>query len=224
MLQFITHIMSSSRPYRRAVWIPVWVFLIAAVPAAQAQSDPAVRIVVRGDSAFVYHTELLPPGYMKIPAVLVRLLLPMAALVSIYFLLRGHNAPGGGFVGGLVMATALITQYMVGGTLWVEAHIRIHPQVLVSFGLLAAAIAGMSAWFVSMQFLDAQAVDLHLPLIGDLHLSSVLLFDLGVYLSVVGATVLMLIALAHQSLRSARKVPEPAEQNLSAAVASEAVS
>ncbi len=63
MLQFITHIMSSSRPYRRAVWIPVWVFLIAAVPAAQAQSDPAVRIVVRGDSAFVYHTELLPPGY-----------------------------------------------------------------------------------------------------------------------------------------------------------------
>ena len=207
------------------VALTVYAMLRRFRPAPESMEVPrAQREDLARDRLMEGVNELLPPGYMKIPAVLVRLLLPMAALVSIYFLLRGHNAPGGGFVGGLVMATALITQYMVGGTLWVEAHIRIHPQVLVSFGLLAAAIAGMSAWFVSMQFLDAQAVDLHLPLIGDLHLSSVLLFDLGVYLSVVGATVLMLIALAHQSLRSARKVPEPAEQNLSAAVASEAVS
>ncbi|MGH8168458.1 MAG: hydrogen gas-evolving membrane-bound hydrogenase subunit E, partial [Woeseiaceae bacterium] len=150
--------------------------------------------------------ELLPGDYMKIPAVLVRLLLPMAVLVSIYFLLRGHNAPGGGFVGGLIMATALIAQYMVGGTIWVEAHVRIHPQVLIALGLLAAALAGISAWFVSAPFLTA--LDLHLPLFGDIHLATVLLFDLGVYLSVIGASVLMLIALAHQSLRSPRKMTE----------------
>ncbi|MBX5462475.1 MAG: monovalent cation/H+ antiporter subunit A, partial [Steroidobacteraceae bacterium] len=72
--------------------------------------------------------ELLPRGYMKVPAVLGRLLMPVAAVISVFFLLRGHNAPGGGFVGGLVMATAFIVQYMVGGTLWVESHMRIHPQ------------------------------------------------------------------------------------------------
>ena len=184
-------------------------------PAAESMEVPrAQREDLARDRFTEGINELLPPGYMKIPAVLVRLLLPMAALVSAYFLLRGHNAPGGGFVGGLVMATALIVQYMVGGTIWVEAHVRVHPQVLVALGLMAAALAGMSAWLVSTPFLDAQALDLHLPLIGQTHLSSVLLFDLGVYLSVIGATVLMLIALAHQSLRSPRNVTEPPDPDL----------
>jgi multicomponent K+:H+ antiporter subunit A len=137
--------------------------------------------------------------------VLVRLLLPMAALVSIYFLLRGHNAPGGGFVGGLVMATAVIVQYMVSGTIWVEARLKIHPQVWIAIGLLGAALTGLSAWLASRPFLAALAADVHLPLIGDLHLSSVLVFDLGVYMLVVGAVMLILISLAHQSLRSPRK-------------------
>jgi multicomponent K+:H+ antiporter subunit A len=141
--------------------------------------------------------------------VLVRLLFPMAALVSIYFLLRGHNAPGGGFVGGLVMATAIIVQYMVSGTVWVEARLRIHPQIWVAFGLLAAAAAGFGAWLASRSFLTALAADLHLPLVGDVHVSSVLVFDLGVYMLVVGATALMLVALAHQSLRSPRRVVTP---------------
>jgi multicomponent K+:H+ antiporter subunit A len=155
--------------------------------------------------------ELLPSGYMMVPAVLVRLLLPMAGLVSLFFLLRGHNAPGGGFVGGLVLATAVIVQYMVGGALWVEARTRIHPPYWIGIGLLAAAGAGALAWLVSKPFLTSFAADLHLPLIGSLHLSSVLLFDIGVYMLVVGATVLILVALAHQSLRSQRRpvvVPE----------------
>jgi len=147
----------------------------------------------------------LPRGDLKIPAVLVRLLLPMAGMVSVYFLLRGHNAPGGGFVGGLVMATAVIVQYMVGGTMWVESRLRVHPLVWIGLGLLAAATAGLSGWWVSLPFLTAQSVDLHLPALGVIHLSTVLLFDLGVYMLVVGATLLMLVALAHQSLRSPRK-------------------
>jgi multicomponent K+:H+ antiporter subunit A len=156
-------------------------------------------------AAFDHPQDLLPRGDMRFPAVLARLLLPMAALVSLYFLLRGHNAPGGGFVGGLVMATAFIVQYMVGGTIWVESRLRIHPQLWVALGLLAAAAAGIGAWLASRPFLTAISADLHLPLVGEVHVSSVLAFDFGVYMLVIGATVLMLIALAHQSLRSPRK-------------------
>ncbi len=152
----------------------------------------------------------LPRGPMRTPAVLVRLLLPMAGLVSAYLLLRGHDAPGGGFVGGLVSATAVIAQYMVGGTIWVESRLRVHPLVWIGLGLLAAAGAGIVGWWDSLPFLTSQGVEFHLPVLGRVHLSTVLLFDLGVYTLVVGATLLMLVALAHQSLRSPRKTVVPA--------------
>ena len=149
----------------------------------------------------------LPAGYLMLPAVLVRLLLPLAMLVSLFFLLRGHNAPGGGFVGGLILATALLLQYIVGGTVWVEAQLRIHPLSWIAIGLLCAAAAGIGAWLTDAPFLTSLAWHGELPLLGELHLSSVLLFDLGVYMLVVGATVLMLIAIAHQSLRAHHRKP-----------------
>lgn len=145
---------------------------------------------------------LLPAGPMMLPAVLVRLLLPLALLVSLFFLLRGHNAPGGGFIGGLILATAVILQYLVGGIQWVETRLRIHPLYWTANGLLLAGAAGIGATLAGTSFLSSQAWHGTLPIIGELHLSSVLLFDLGVYMLVVGATVLMLVAIAHQSLRS----------------------
>jgi multicomponent K+:H+ antiporter subunit A len=150
----------------------------------------------------------LPKGALLVPAVLGRVLLPMAAVVSVYFLLRGHNAPGGGFVGGLVMATGFIAQYMVNGTLWVESRMRIHPQYWIGGGLVCAGAAGILAWFAWQPFLSALVWEPTLPLLGKLHLSTVLLFDLGVYFLVVGTTTLMLIALAHQSLRAHRRTTE----------------
>ncbi len=150
----------------------------------------------------------LPDGLMRIPAVLVRLLLPVATLISLYFLLRGHNLPGGGFVGGLIMATGIILQYMVGGILWVEARPLIRPQIWIALGLLVAGAAAMAVWWAGKPLLSAYQVDVALPLLGTLHLSSALVFDLGVYMLVVGATILMIIALAHQSLRFYRKLTE----------------
>jgi multicomponent K+:H+ antiporter subunit A len=164
--------------------------------------------------------DLLPRGAMAIPAVLARLLLPMAGLVSLYFLLRGHNAPGGGFVGGLVMATAVIVQYMTGGTIWVEARLRVHPLYWIAVGLLSAAGAGLVAWAMQLPFLTARAAHFVLPLVGEVHLSTVLLFDLGVYMLVVGATLLILVALAHQSLRSPRRTVKPPDQDLEAVAGS----
>ena len=137
--------------------------------------------------------------------VLGHLLLPVAGVISIFFLLRGHNAPGGGFVGGLVMATGFIVQYMVSGTMWIEARMRIHPQYAVAVGLLCAGGAGMAAWLFAKNFLTSLEWHARVPLLGELHLSSTLLFDLGVYLLVLGAAILILIALAHQSLRSLRR-------------------
>jgi len=148
---------------------------------------------------------VLPSGPMQLPAVLVRLLLPIAMMVSLYLLLRGHDRPGGGFVGGLVMAAAVILQYMTGGIVWAESRTRVHPQYWISLGLLCAAGAGLLAWPLAQPFLSALGWDPVLPLLGTLHLPSVLLFDLGVYLLVIGSTILILLALAHQSLRSHRQ-------------------
>jgi len=147
----------------------------------------------------------LPEGVMMIPAVLVRVLLPVAALVSVYFLLRGHNLPGGGFVAGLIFATAIVLQYMVGGVQWVELRARILPQHWLAIGLLIAATAATLVWWLNHPFLAAVTWDVALPIIGAVHLSSVLLFDIGVYMLVIGATILVLVALAHQSLRFQRR-------------------
>jgi multicomponent K+:H+ antiporter subunit A len=171
-------------------------------PADETRAVPRAQ---REDAARDALGDELPSGFQRLPALIGRTLLPMAAIISVYFLLRGHNAPGGGFVGGLVMATGMIVQYMTSGVLWVESRLRVHPQNWLGLGLLAAGLAGMAAWLVGDPFLTSIQWDAHLPLLGDVHLSSVLLFDLGVYMVVVGATVLMLIAIAHQSLRRPRK-------------------
>ena len=193
-----------------SVAITVYALLRRFRPAPESIAVPqAQRAEAASGTLAAEPSEIVPSNHMRVPAVLVRLLFPMAALVSVYFLLRGHNAPGGGFVGGLVMATAIIVQYMVSGTVWVEARLRIHPQIWIALGLLAAAAAGFGAWLASSSFLTSLAADLHLPLIGDVHVSSILIFDLGVYMLVVGATALILVALAHQSLRSPRRVVTP---------------
>jgi multicomponent K+:H+ antiporter subunit A len=193
-----------------SVAITVYALLRRFRPAPESIAVPQAQ---RGEAVTgtfaALPSDIMPGNQMRVPAVLARLLFPMAALVSIYFLLRGHNAPGGGFVGGLVMATAIIVQYMVNGTLWVEARLRIHPQIWIAAGLLAAAAAGFGAWLASRSFLTALAAEVRVPLVGDVHLSSILVFDVGVYMLVVGATALMLVALAHQSLRSPRRVATP---------------
>ncbi len=150
----------------------------------------------------------LPDGYLMIPAVLVRMLLPVAAMASVFLLLRGHNQPGGGFVGGLVMAMAVILQYMVGGTAWVEKRMRLHPQHWVGLGILIAAFTGLASWLKGLPFMDGLSYHGKLPLVGEIHLGSALFFDIGVYMLVVGATVLILVALAHQSARSHRKAAD----------------
>ncbi|MFY1667308.1 monovalent cation/H+ antiporter subunit A [Pseudomonas sp. Pseu.R1] len=155
-------------------------------------------------------------GFMMVPAVLVRLLLPVAFVVSMYLFMRGHNQPGGGFVAGLVMSVAFILQYMVAGTQWVEAHMSLRPLRWMGTGLFFALATGLSSMALGYPFMTTHTAHLHLPLFGDFHVASALFFDIGVYAVVVGSTLLILTALAHQSVRSHRptSLPQPIDPAL----------
>lgn len=141
---------------------------------------------------------------MAIPALLMAMLFPVIGAAAVFLLLRGHDLPGGGFVAGITMAVAFILQYMARGTVWVEARLRVLPVRWMGMGLLLAVGVGAGAWLFGRPFLSSYFSYLEIPFIAAVPLSSVLLFDVGVFALVVGATVLMLIAIAHQSVRSHR--------------------
>ena len=143
-------------------------------------------------------------GYLMVPAVLMRLVLPLACMVSVYLFMRGHNEPGGGFVAGLVMSVALLLQYIVSGTVWVEEHMPLRPRRWIGVGLLTALATGVGSWFLGYPFMTTHTAHLTLPLIGEIPIASALFFDIGVFTLVVGSTLLVLTALAHQSVRSHR--------------------
>jgi multicomponent K+:H+ antiporter subunit A len=146
-------------------------------------------------------------GYLMVPAVIAQLLMPIAFVVAAHLLLRGHNGPGGGFVAGLAVAVAYLMQYLVAGTQWVEARAGMRPAGWIGFGLLLAAVTGLGAVAFGYPLLTTHTVHLTLPGVGEVHLPSATFFDVGVFCVVVGATLLMLTALAHQSVRAHRKPP-----------------
>jgi multicomponent K+:H+ antiporter subunit A len=125
-------------------------------------------------------------------------------------LLRGHNAPGGGFVAGLAVTVAFLMQYLVAGTQWVEARVGLNPARWIGLGLLVAALTGLGALPLGYPFLTSHTAHATLPLVGDAHMPSATFFDLGVFSAVVGATLLILTALAHQSIRAHRKPAQSA--------------
>ncbi len=144
-------------------------------------------------------------GYLMVPAVVARLVLPVAFVVAAHLLLRGHNEPGGGFVAGLVVAVAVIAQYLAAGTQWVEARLTIRPPRWIGVGLLLAALTGLGAVAFGYPFLTTHTAHVTLPLLGDVQLPSATFFDVAVFVVVVGATLLILTALAHQSIRAHHK-------------------
>jgi multicomponent K+:H+ antiporter subunit A len=124
-----------------------------------------------------------------------RLLLPLALLVSAYIFVRGHNDPGGGFIAALVTAVALIAQYLASGIGWASARLRVDYQRVLAIGVLIAGGTGVAAWLFGAPFLTSAHGHPALPLIGEVPLASAALFDLGVYLTVVGGTMLVLAEL-----------------------------
>jgi multicomponent K+:H+ antiporter subunit A len=150
--------------------------------------------------------------YLLVPSVIMQWMFPVLITFAVYIFMRGHDLPGGGFSAGLTLSIAFLLQYLAGGTRWAEDRIRILPLRWMGAGILMAALTGIGAWFLGYPFLTSHSRYIELPVIGKMPAATALLFDLGVFLLVVGSTVLILVALAHQSIRINRLRANDAEK------------
>lgn len=122
-----------------------------------------------------------------------RVLIALLMLLSVFLLLRGHNLPGGGFIGGLVGAAAFALYGLSFGVGAARHVLRFPPALLLGVGLTVAATSGLLAALAGEPFLSG--LWLELPLGGGLKLGTPLLFDVGVYLVVIGVVLVMAFAL-----------------------------
>ena len=124
--------------------------------------------------------------------VLSQPLLPLALLVSAYLFLRGHNAPGGGFIAGLVTGTAMLLQYVAQGSAWASARLPWNYTRVIAAGLLLATATGLASWAFGAPFLTSTFGYVTWPVVGKFELASAMAFDLGIYLAVVGVVMVII--------------------------------
>lgn len=127
-----------------------------------------------------------------------RLLLPLFLLFSIFILLRGHNEPGGGFVGGLIASAAFALHAIAYDVEKTRTLLPIDTRSLIVLGLLLAMSSGTISLFIGEPFFTGQWVRVSFWPIGELDLGTPLFFDIGVYLTVIGVTLTIILSLAEE--------------------------
>jgi multicomponent K+:H+ antiporter subunit A len=132
-------------------------------------------------------------------ATLASVLLPLALLIAVHLLLRGHNLPGGGFVAGLVAAVALLLQFIARDERATLLRLSNAWQGLAAIGVLIAVATGVGSFVFKRPFLTSSFGHWHIPLFGDIELTTAMLFDLGVFFVVLGAMLRVLTQLFGQS-------------------------
>ncbi len=135
-----------------------------------------------------------------------RFILPVAVMIGVFIFLRGHNLPGGGFVAGLVVAIATVMQYMASGLAWTEARQRIEYHALIAAGVLVAAGAGVGSWLFGAPFLSSSYTYVNIWPLEEFELATAAIFDLGVFLCVLGAVLLALNSLSRLARRAGETV------------------
>jgi multicomponent K+:H+ antiporter subunit A len=140
-----------------------------------------------------------PDKHPLILQTLTRLLLPLMLMVAVFVFLRGHNLPGGGFIAGLIASVALIVQHLANGIDWTRNRLQVDMHWVIGLGLLIAIATGLVMMALGYPFLTSAFRHIHWPVVGDFELASAIAFDLGVFLVVVGATVLSLVQLGRLS-------------------------
>ncbi|MET8349368.1 Na+/H+ antiporter subunit A [Micromonospora sp. NPDC005206] len=118
--------------------------------------------------------------------VIIRLIFHTVVLFSLFLLFSGHNAPGGGFAGGLVAGLALVVRYLAGGRYELAEAAPVGAGTVLGAGLALSVGTGVVALLAGGSVLESAKVDRSLPLVGDAHLVTSLFFDVGVYLVVIG--------------------------------------
>ncbi|MCH8556816.1 MAG: Na+/H+ antiporter subunit B [Balneolia bacterium] len=126
-----------------------------------------------------------------------RLLFPLLLIFSVFLFFRGHNEPGGGFIGGLVGAAAFVLFAVAFGTEITRKLLRMDPRVMVGWGLFFALLSGIMSMMAGDSFFTGQWV---FPILfgSELHVGTPLIFDIGVYLVVVGFTLAVIFALEEE--------------------------
>ncbi len=125
-----------------------------------------------------------------------RYLLPLLLLFSVFLLTRGHNEPGGGFVGGLVAAAAFALYAIADGVALAQQTLRLQPTSLIGLGLLLAVASGLLALLTGQPFMTGLWSTRSVPVLGKL--GTPLLFDVGVYFTVIGVILLIIFSLMEE--------------------------
>jgi len=148
-------------------------------PAAAAGSPDGTTWLLGGNLVAPQHRSLV----LEVSA---RLVFPTIMVLSVYFLFSGHNAPGGGFAGGLVAGLALVVRYLAGGRYELGETVPVDAGLILGVGLLFAGGTAVTSLAVGAPVLSSAVFEVTLPLLGELKLVTALFFDIGVYLVVVG--------------------------------------
>ncbi len=127
-----------------------------------------------------------------------RYVFPIMLLLSIYLMLRGHNEPGGGFIGGLLAATAFVLWGIAYDVDDARRLLRVEPRTLIAIGLLVGAGSGLPALAAGQPFLTGKWIEPSLPVLGTTKFGTPLLFDFGVYLAVIGVTLVIVLTLMEE--------------------------
>ena len=134
--------------------------------------------------------------------VLTRVIMPVVLLVGFYIFLRGHNEPGGGFIAGLIVSIAVVMQYMASGFSWASARLTYPYHGIIGAGVLVAGFTGIGSWFVDKPFLTSDFTYVRIPPFDKFELATAALFDVGVFLAVVGAVMLSLESFSRLARRA----------------------
>ncbi|MDA9223909.1 monovalent cation/H+ antiporter subunit A [Tateyamaria sp.] len=134
--------------------------------------------------------------------VLTRFLMPVVLMVGFYIFLRGHNDPGGGFIAGLIVSIAVVMQYMASGFNWTSTRLRYPYHGIIGAGVLIAGLTGIGSWFVGKPFLTSDFTYVRIPPFQKFELATAALFDLGVFLAVLGAVLLSLESFSRLARRA----------------------
>jgi multicomponent Na+:H+ antiporter subunit A len=126
---------------------------------------------------------------------LARLFFKPALLISVFVTFKGHNAPGGGFAGGLIVGAAFVLRYLAGGLQAVGLPPRVSPYPLVGAGLAVSLLTGIGALVAGGEFLESDIWKVTAPLIGEVKVVTSAFLDVGVYLVVVGVVLGVLFQL-----------------------------